>query len=252
MKFGLSKRKTVPNKSGGEARKPFRMRVEILENATFEEVIGRLMSAGKGASRVLYRGVGDSQHMLIPKIGRITPKRNDCRKEERRIFEAFRREAVLYCQVRPADDFEWLVLAQHHGLATRLLDWTKNPLVALYFAVEQIDSSAANNTDCAVYALRDPDRCRPEEFRSPFSIQKVVRLDAPQLTPRIAAQSGVFTIHPEPKQPYIAPRLTKFVIERNLRRDLKDHLYRCGIHCASLFPDLDHLSQHIVWRRSRR
>ena len=94
----------------------------------------------------MFRGVKDAKYQLVPKIGRI-PRLFDVDKNlEQNIFTLFKQGAVPYLNPKPVDNWEWLALAQHHGVPTRLLDWTENPLVAAFFAVE-----GSSSTEGAIY-----------------------------------------------------------------------------------------------------
>jgi hypothetical protein len=91
-----------------------------------------------------FRGVRRNDYDLIPKIGRLTrPPTSGVRLspypianvDEKKIFDRFKVAARPFLSIVPDNDWDWLALAQHHGLPTRLLDWTTNPLVGLYFAI---------------------------------------------------------------------------------------------------------------------
>jgi hypothetical protein len=60
------------------------------------------------------------------------------KKEQRKAFEQFKKDGLAFVSQKPDNDFEWLVLMQHYGGDTQLLDWTTNPLISLYFALNNI------------------------------------------------------------------------------------------------------------------
>lgn len=66
------------------------------------------------------------------------------------VLETFSNHLLTYVQHRPMTPWEELAIAQHHGLPTRFMDWTTNPLVALYFAVRNTNGRSG---DSAVYVL---------------------------------------------------------------------------------------------------
>lgn len=159
------------------------------------------------------------------------------------------------------DELRWLYYAQHHGLKTRLLDWTKDPLVAIYFAVENILSHGDDETDFgAIWVLHVHHRnfLYPTSIKAgtAFQPQGWMLIDPPPVTPRLARQSGLFSFHAGPNS--LVPIedqdrredevLTKIEIVRdtdgaNPSRKIREQLGIMNIHHASLFSDPDGIAQ---------
>jgi hypothetical protein len=136
-----------------------------------------------------FRGHSDLSWLLIPKAGRPPYLSVD----DLSALADWKRRAVELTTIHMVDEWDWLALAQHHRLPTRLLDWSHNPLVAAFFAAEH-----AGESDCVVYAHRvrdvvDADKLKPEECRG------IKRVKARGVAARITRQLGLFTIHCPPE-----------------------------------------------------
>lgn len=194
----------------------------------------------------VFRGVKSVDYALVPSVGHMVFKRRTASRQvyERELFDKFRHRAVPFLEFTPSDLWDWLALAQHHGLPTRLLDWSYNPMVAAYFAVEDDKYDG----DSLIYVARGVKHVDINTEEDPFKVPYVAQFVPRHVTRRLTAQSGLFTVHPRPEEPYEDVKcVTKIVIKQEFRRDLKSILYQYGIHVASLFPDIDGLCGHLKW-----
>lgn len=224
-------------------------------------------------SQHLFRGQGQD-HPLKPKIARLTPlDGRTLESMERQMLADLKRRAGSWFKdtvLRPDNDWDWLALAQHHGMATRLLDWSDNPLTALFFAVEKVfDEKKATRAKCPVVwvfrveedALVNPD----EKDQTPFNMDRTRVFRPNHVTPRIVAQNGWFTIHPYRRKNELhrgfipletninyKPFLTKFTITPANVGDIRRMLRTCGVHVGSVYPGLEGLCADITERFTHR
>jgi hypothetical protein len=194
----------------------------------------------------LFRGVSDTDYPLVPRIGR-----GDLDLQyERHMFQAFCREVPAYTRREIRSEWELLALAQHHGLPTRLMDWSENILVAAYFACR-----SRPDRDGAIHVLDTVSVV--DLHKSPFEMDRVAKYRPHHVTSRITAQRGVLTIHPDPTEPIPlgdsprkAYRLNKAVIPATSKARLRWDLSRFNVNSRSLFPELDGLASFLAWAYS--
>ena len=168
-----------------------------------------------GEPPIWFRGCSKSTYELVPSIFRPPLEGAN----ETLMLRRFMQDAYALLSVPPRDRWEWLFLAQHHGVPTRLLDWTENPLVGLYFASELVAEDADDvESDGAVWLL-NPTALNGHSLRDNrldipmFEVDDVLEqyhpLHATSMTVhippaaglavrsflRLSAQWGTFTIH---------------------------------------------------------
>lgn len=198
-------------------------------------------ATAREATRWIFRGQS-RDWPLRPSVGRHKNYDLDI---ERLMLDEFKRHAVSYFDTSVmADDWNHLALAQHHGLPTRLLDWTYSPLVAAFFAI-QCGAGGHDGVVCAIQADRFAfvDTVKKPD---PFRHNEVRLLRTPTHTPRLKSQKGLFSVHPRPQEELRGPE--KFEIAARHKPDFQKFLYTMGIDAGFLMADLDGLSRTLAWR----
>lgn len=193
----------------------------------------------------IYRGQSNASWDLVPKAGREPFKKIT----DKSAIEYFKNNSLPFLEITPENNWEWLAFAQHHGVPTRLLDWTENPMIALFFAV-----AFDEDCDAAVFIFKYDGHA--DTKIDPFDFKTVSVYRPRSITKRIIAQQGLFTIHPNLTKSFSkAPEkgtLEKIIIDKKYRTKLKFELHRYGFNHFSVFQDLQGLSEYIEWRWTNR
>lgn len=172
---------------------------------------------------------------------------------ESTLFDSFMRQSRVFLTTLPTTKWEWLAYAQHYGLRTRLLDWSKNPLAALYFAI----SNESIKSDVWVYSFDFGPLAEGQQHMidldapptpSPLGYTgRMNRFIPPIIDTRMAAQQSVFTIQEDPFEIVTDSNLTEFLIKGSSKEYIRKQLHRLAINQASLFPGVSGLTENLTW-----
>jgi FRG domain len=194
----------------------------------------------------VFRGEDAAGYPLRPRAGRFEPAERAA-ETGKALLEEFKRRAQALLSCTPTDDWAWLALAHRHGLATRLLEWTANPLTAAFWAVQEPylgRDRVLYVLDCAGIPVG------PVAGVSPFDVTAVTLYRPPYGAERRASPCGVFTLHPNPTAAFTPEGLERWVIaERTLTAvcltvdglGTDDEAFACA--------DLDFVCRKLNWDR---
>ncbi|EGQ8047572.1 FRG domain-containing protein [Vibrio parahaemolyticus] len=221
----------------------------ITEAATIESLANYIESmeiAPLFGHKVLFRGQPVKGN-LLPSIAR-NDRTKDTTSIEKDSLEQMRLIGSNLLSSKDEDDWHAIVKAQHHGLKTRCLDWTSNPMVALWFAC-----SNSPDVDSYVYMLVADGAAPPDRTKSPFEQEHTCILQPSYESPRVSAQHGWLTVH-NYKNGQFTPLedsqdeqlwVCEYLIPKEIKSELINSLNRCGINQSTIFPDLDGLCGHL-------
>lgn len=249
---------------------------KVIEINTMEELLAMvsdqpLDTNGRYRGYYLYRGLPDSSYELKTSLQRNCDTLGN--KLEPKILANFSKYTATEAGVETDTVWKRMILGQHHGLPTRLLDWTHSPFIALNFATDG-NMSTLDKTDCVIWRIdiEELHRRLPEQFTevmrkegtTVFSVNmlseasasiedydrltngtSMVIMEPPSIDPRIVNQYAFFSVIPgqvtsiEDFLAEYTEGTVKYVINKNLKWRIRDFLDEANISERTVYPGLD-------------
>lgn len=222
---------------------------------------------GPSPQHLWFRGCTNKDYRLLSSFARDmhSPQL------EQSLLNAFKQNAIQFLDHRPNSEWEWIFLARHYSVPTRLLDWTESPLIALFFATRDSKASEAHPpTDGALWFLlphllnREAGIDRPndpglpmfddaDDFLRTYLPKTLAAEETTRLNPiagigirnskRMQAQQSVFTVsHRDPvpvEQVGDATHVGRCIIPAGRKPYIRDELAFLKINKLTVFPELD-------------
>ena len=242
---------------------------DLISNQRYDNRLNRYRSS------ILYRGLPRASYHLETTLSRNS--KDKARDVEEPILRNFAKYASIDDPNLEKSVWRRLIIGQHHGLPTRLLDWSYSPLVALHFATSGEALAEMDNDDCAVWAIdiEEINSLLPERYRRMlekksaylFTVDmmnnlvgslenydkdmgedSMVLLEPPSIDQRIISQYSYFSVVPTGMQDVEGfldsktNNTVKHVIDRSLRWRIRDMLDQLNINERVVFPGLDGLA----------
>ena len=230
-------------------------------------------SINRHRSKYAFRGLSNSEYELVTSLFRL---QNNADEMEKHLVRNFRKYSP-HNAVSEDKLWHWLSLAQHHGLPTRLLDWTFSPYVALHFATEETEKYDVDGVIWCVdfYETRNglPPSLQKEfathQFKG-FTIEILNKLfddlneldalgkkegdfllffEPPSFDDRIVNQFALFSVMPNPKRKISDWLISKpdiyfrIIIPKEMKWEIRDKLDQANITERIIYPGLDGLSK---------
>jgi hypothetical protein len=236
----------------------------------------------RSITKVWFRGLTNIRHPQVPTFHREGHKIKD----EIYLMNLFKQNSHELLSQIPDSEWEWMFLMRHHNLPSRLLDWTENPLVGLYFAVRPKENESMPVSDGVLWCLLPTHLNRlaldwpDDDYSLPMFTENnaeytraendIINLYLPSkmrgLSPsearppaagiakrtnrRMQVQMAVFTIHHMNKDPLEnsgdGTHVWRYKISARSKKPIYEDLRRIGITERTLFPSLDNVAKEAI------
>lgn len=225
-------------------------------------------------SHYLFRGMPDANFSML------TSLRRNCKQKQQFLEPSLLKSFARYASISEDSVWEQMTIGQHHGLPTRLLDWSHSALIALHFATSENDMADTDKRDGAVWridareiAQRLPEAYKKvlerentfifsvdtlrevaptlEEYDRDMAGKAMVLVEPPSVDQRIINQYAYFSPVPmgiEAVDEFLeknTENTVKYIISRDIRWEIRDLLDQFNISERIIYPGLDGLSRWI-------